>query len=328
MNRLPRFFSHRKDSSMDSRRNPRKPKLERRNAAKHFTYEAESTTSSSTEPSSSSPSLHTRSLDLSDPTSFRLEGYDGELENICQRLGLSGPEDLSIPAAEWNASKGRSSSDLLPRSRLNRMDSPDLEEAKCEISEVCDKFEARVVIEGESELSKADLAKNDLPELNKATQLTRNEAEMSSSAPVVGGIKGIRPPVLQPPPSKRILEFDNGLSTWDILRGFAPSSDDGVSKARPYDSSSSDEEGEEIGELEAVKMEEMEGDERFRDTGLVSRSCSFTTSNEDDSSTTTTEPRSNYVSPVEGSRRVITHWQKGDLLGRGSFGSVYEGFSG
>ncbi|XP_013662931.1 mitogen-activated protein kinase kinase kinase 1 isoform X3 [Brassica napus] len=44
----------------------------------------------------------------------------------------------------------------------------------------------------------------------------------------------------------------------------------------------------------------------------------------DDSSTTV----SNISSPVYSSGSVITSWLKGDLLGRGSFGPVYEGISG
>ncbi|CAN7083656.1 unnamed protein product [Brassica oleracea var. botrytis] len=44
----------------------------------------------------------------------------------------------------------------------------------------------------------------------------------------------------------------------------------------------------------------------------------------DDSSTTV----SNISSPVYSSGSVITSWLKGELLGRGSFGPVYEGISG
>ncbi|EPS71615.1 hypothetical protein M569_03145, partial [Genlisea aurea] len=60
---------------------------------------------------------------------------------------------------------------------------------------------------------------------------------------------------------------------------------------------------------------------------LHSESCSFTSvSNDDDSSSTTTEPTFS-LSPDGRSKRVIVGWQKGDLLGRGSFGSVFEGIS-
>uniref|UniRef100_A0A6N2LZU9 mitogen-activated protein kinase kinase kinase n=1 Tax=Salix viminalis TaxID=40686 RepID=A0A6N2LZU9_SALVM len=45
-----------------------------------------------------------------------------------------------------------------------------------------------------------------------------------------------------------------------------------------------------------------------------------------DSLSSTTEPISN-ISPTGRFRRVFTYWEKGELLGRGSFGSVYEGIS-
>ncbi|KAF2296774.1 hypothetical protein GH714_001853 [Hevea brasiliensis] len=47
---------------------------------------------------------------------------------------------------------------------------------------------------------------------------------------------------------------------------------------------------------------------------------------DDDSSSTTTELMSN-ISPNGRFRRIIDYWEKGELLGRGSFGSVYEGIS-
>uniref|UniRef100_A0A2N9HV22 Uncharacterized protein n=1 Tax=Fagus sylvatica TaxID=28930 RepID=A0A2N9HV22_FAGSY len=66
---------------------------------------------------------------------------------------------------------------------------------------------------------------------------------------------------------------------------------------------------------------------RLVETAALSESsCSFTTSNDDDSSSTTTEPTSN-ISPNVRFKRSITYWEKGELLGRGSFGSVYEGIS-
>jgi mitogen-activated protein kinase kinase kinase 1 len=65
---------------------------------------------------------------------------------------------------------------------------------------------------------------------------------------------------------------------------------------------------------------------RIGETVVLSESCSFSTSNDDDSSSSTTEPMSN-ISPNVRFRRAITYWEKGELLGRGSFGSVYEGIS-
>jgi mitogen-activated protein kinase kinase kinase 1 len=62
---------------------------------------------------------------------------------------------------------------------------------------------------------------------------------------------------------------------------------------------------------------------------IVDGLSDFSTSNEDDSSSSATEPRSNNVSPNGRIKRIITPgcWQKGEFLGGGSFGSVYEGIS-
>ncbi|KAK9066818.1 hypothetical protein SSX86_014141 [Deinandra increscens subsp. villosa] len=111
------------------------------------------------------------------------------------------------------------------------------------------------------------------------------------------GIKGVRPPVLSPPSS---------------------------SISKPLVHQDSDEE--EQGDVENVRT-------RLERTALLA-SYSFSTSNDDDSSSSTTEPLSSgspngYRSNVSTSGRFkhikITNWQRGQLLGRGSFGSVYEG---
>lgn len=94
---------------------------------KNIDYDVSWTSVSSDE----STSLHTsRSLDLSpevysNQSSFRIGGsIEGEVEHLYRSLGLSGPEDFAIPIAAWEASlKFRSSSDVLPRSRL--LDSED-----------------------------------------------------------------------------------------------------------------------------------------------------------------------------------------------------------
>ncbi|KAL4197168.1 hypothetical protein AMTRI_Chr04g186900 [Amborella trichopoda] len=110
------------DQSPTTRRSRTQPRLDRRNAVKHIDYEASASASTSTSPDSGS-GLRTRSLDLepryAGEMSFRVVGgVDGELDKICSHLGLSGPDDFSIPRAAWEARKARSSSDLFPRSRL------------------------------------------------------------------------------------------------------------------------------------------------------------------------------------------------------------------
>ncbi|KAG5384406.1 hypothetical protein IGI04_035876 [Brassica rapa subsp. trilocularis] len=119
------------------------------------------------------------------------------------------------------------------------------------------------------------------------------------------GIKGVRPAVLKPPPAKRP-PIDHQGSSWDFLTHFAP--EDGIVR-RPSSSSTSDN-GEETLEEEV-------------DTG--DEACSFST-NEGGGDSSSTVSNTSPIYANGGS--IITSWQKGGLLGRGSFGSVFEGISG
>ncbi|GMI90897.1 MAPK/ERK kinase kinase 1 [Hibiscus trionum] len=334
MHHLPRFFSQR--SSMSSKGGRRKPRLDRRNAAKHIDYDAASF-SSSLDDSSSSSSLITRSLDLSDKTSFRIQGTDGEFDLICRTLGLSGPEDFSIPAAAWEARKIRSSaSDVLPRSKLNRLDSPKEETGKIKddtqviVSELADKVLATDLTEDDSpELKLNDCCRADRNLVDVATtiELKSNAcwALNISDGGGSNGIKGTRPPVLKSPPVMKLQVVDNACSTWDLFRDFAPEDDKGCMAPVQLHSSSDEEvKGEEGGGNEENAKEE--NLMRIGETAALSESCLYTTSNDDDSSSSTTEPTSN-ISPNGRFKRTITYWEKGELLGRGSFGSVFEGIS-
>ncbi|XP_047085774.1 mitogen-activated protein kinase kinase kinase 1-like [Lolium rigidum] len=119
--------SSRRGSGSGSGSRGRSPRLERRNAAKHIDYEAGGPTSVSASWSSSasassadrSPGVRpSRSLDLAarGGTDFRVSGSaEGEVDELCRSLGLSGPEDFAIPVAAWEARKARSSNDLLSR---------------------------------------------------------------------------------------------------------------------------------------------------------------------------------------------------------------------
>ncbi|CAN0892567.1 Mitogen-activated protein kinase kinase kinase 1 [Linum grandiflorum] len=327
MHHFPRFFSHSKGSTNECPMDPKKrrrPKLERRNAAKHFDYDA----SSLDEPSSSSSSsLVTRSLDLQDRTSFRIEGNEGELDRICRSLGLNGPDDFAIPAAAWEAMKRRSASDLLPRARGLRAsnDNEDGGGGGCKDAQV---------VENESEVCAGLLDRVRIED--DVTESARLNRHCGASGGVAGGIRGVRPPLLRPPPSMNLPPMNAGGSTWDILRDFGPQNGRSLLVALDRVVSSDDEERDEGEEGvnvsrepkggEEEEEEDDEGSARVGVTAVMSESCSFTTSNDDDSSSTTTEPMSN-ISPNGRFRKIITGWVKGELLGRGSFGSVYEGFS-
>ncbi|KAJ9166604.1 hypothetical protein P3X46_021328 [Hevea brasiliensis] len=317
MHHLPRFLTHSQRGGPMDPKNRRRPRLDRRNAAKHIDYDATSYCSSSDDLSSSS--LVTRSPDLPDRTSFRIEGTDGEFDRICRTLGLSGPEDFAIPAAAWEAMKVRSASDLLPRSRLHEANSPGIGDKKHhhqlqdqEESELCTRVVDSVSITDAAELSRDEPVES--AKLNACRGVVCGAA---------GGIKGVRPPLLKPPPSMTLPVIDNACSTWDLLRDFAPENDRGSLLVASGDFCRDDEEeglGEHGLDLAAIKREEDGNSLR------VWESCSFTTSSDDDSSSTTTELMSN-ISPNGRFRRIIDYWEKGELLGRGSFGSVYEGIS-
>lgn len=328
MNHLPRFLTHRKSAEQTRRRRPR---LERRNASKNIDYDAGSC--SSLEEDSTSPSpLVTRSLDLPDKTSFRVEGTEGEFDRIFRSLGLTGPADFEIPAAAWEARKMRSTSDRLPMSRLDRFDTPEKvkrgDEVGGEAVEAEMRGTARIV--ESTELNRSELGVSGMDECHGCGRIGdptgANVLRVSNCA--TNGIKGARPPVLKPPPAVSLPFIDKTCSTWDLLRDFGPS-DVTSSLVVVYSSPTEAEdrkEGEQIDESYA-KTARVEGQNgtRVGENGVLWDCSSFTTSVDDDSSSTTTENL--YVSPNGRFRREITDWLKGDLLGRGSFGSVYEGFS-
>lgn len=309
MHHLPQFFSPRKRTKrMDPRKIGGKPKLGRVNAAKNIEYDAASSSSSQED---STRSLYTRSMESPDPSSFRVEGIDDEFYRLCWSLGLSGPEDFAIPTAAWEARKALSSSDLLPRSRLHPMDSPKSEEGKEKEDkedkdmeeELCRRVKDSVRITLEQETPKTELR-----ELNERRMATATGCSSRS------GINGARPPLLKPPPAMRLPVY-NDCSTWDILKSFAPLVD------------GEDEKQDEVRERSEPLLErEAEGNlVRHGESIMESNWGSFTTSNDDDSSSSTTEPAN--ISPNLRCKPIITSWVTGKLLGRGSFGAVFEAIS-
>lgn len=298
------------------KKTPRKPKLERMNARKNIDYDFPTTSTSSSleEPASvrlrSAAFRGTRSLELpplSDGTSLRIDGSDvGQLEIIYRRLGLENPEDFGIPMSSWEARKIRSTSDLIPRSPLN--------------------FETdhgtNAVEHEQQPAANVENRRDDIIRVTSAAVEHTSDTVVKVSGPnrVGNGIKGVRPPLLSPP-SPSISKPLAGCE-WDIGRTF-PSREGSSARVNQQESRLHDEEEADVENVRTM----IEG-------ATLSGSCSFTTSNEDDSSSSTTEPASSispngYGSNISTNGRfrhiAITHWQRGELLGRGSFGSVYEG---
>lgn len=356
MHRLPKIFSHSSDrrksdadsasvsgdSCSSSRRAAKsKPRFERHNARKNISYDYSPSSASAPSSSSSSyytaseESVRTRSLDLyGGRQSFRVEGIDGEIEIMCKNIGFAGIDDFSISPEEYAVMKVRSSSapvgfsqgiekvgdgdfevgggdveEVIGLLNPGTVDSENL--VRCENSDGIRDCRSRANVFGSAMVDSVRLS-GDI--LNDNLSAISNEFRGS-------GIKGVRPPflgLLAPPPFMSLPVIDQECSTWDIFRKFGPDSerlqalDDEGGRNRIEDEDQEDE-----------RRRRMEREEKC----LLSASCSFTTSsNDDDCSSTTTDPLSS-VSPNGRFRRVISTWRKGDLLGSGSFGSVYEGIA-
>lgn len=357
MHRIPNIFAHssnRRRAGADSGESPSssrhaaKPKrrLDRRNAMRDINYEYSPSSASASSASShysSEESLRTRSLDLyGGKTSFRVDGVDGEIEILCKTMGFSGIDDLSISPEDYEAMKVRSSSapvvfgetiePLLDRKMEVHYDNAfEFSGDSGGVEIVCSIKETTEVNDNYVEFSvnSDDVISRSREQSHYCGDIYRSRA--NDFGGIIGdsvrvndvlpnrsneyhgnGIKGVRPPVLAPPPSMSLPVIDKECSTWDMFRLFGPDGETSTLRS----GRGLDDEDQEDRRRKYIAREE---------NCVLSGSCSFTT-NDDDSSSTTTEPLSS-ISPNRRFRRVISEWQKCELLGRGSFGSVYEGIS-
>ncbi|CAA2960693.1 mitogen-activated kinase kinase kinase 1-like [Olea europaea subsp. europaea] len=283
------------------------PRLQRRNANNNINYDlcpSTPSSSSSSYCSSEDSSLRTRSLELySDKKSFRINGIDGEIKIICNALGVSGIDDFGISQAEYESMKVRSSSAPHMVNRkieadTSNIDDGVIDDVGCRINDaiISVKNEGfsgkRRVSDGVDELAAR------LRDRARVSDEILSENRSSALNEFCGNvIKGVRPPFLAPVPALSLPVIEN---TCLIRR------------------SEGQEEDREEDNMRRIVMRS--------ENVMLSESPSFTISNDDDSSSTTTEPTSN-ISPNGRFRRIIKNWQKGELLGRGSFGSVYEGIA-
>ncbi|KAD4179420.1 hypothetical protein E3N88_28011 [Mikania micrantha] len=107
-------------------------------------------------------------------------------------------------------------------------------------------------------------------------------------------IKGFRPPLLARPPVMLPVIADNPCSDWGLIRGFSPA----------ISSSTEDAVG-------PALVEDEEPNVTMKSRTIVAQSTDLEC----------------FVSPNGSIRCSIKNWQKGDFLGSGSFGTVYEGFN-
>lgn len=254
---------------------------------------------------------------------------------LYKSLGLSGPEDFAIPIAAWEARKARSNSDLLPRSRLIGQDQLD--------PSPVEELDQGVNTSVEDQTQLPDLPKDEEKEKDEDTKLVHDllaeDIKAISLSPRKGGgngIKGIRPPVLSPPlpylapekpvplappPVMRPLAKEPSIgSVWELISSFAPREGEEEEKRKKFEDSDDEREINVVSEIEELELRLGETSEGFTGTSSLS------TTNDDDASSSTTETTFT-ISPNGKLKRSIKSWVRGQQLGSGSFGTVYEAIS-
>ncbi|KAF8019733.1 hypothetical protein BT93_G0433 [Corymbia citriodora subsp. variegata] len=337
---------------MEARQRRPQPRLIRRNAIKNIDYDAPSTSTSSSSLSSSSLGLD----GLSVFTSFRVQGEEGEFDVICRKLGLS-PEDFAIPMEAWTSSKAR---DLAPRLRLpiaavlapdgdDDDESPPLDGGGLAAEVDSIELESGIsILNGSRSYHLGGLGDRDRVKscrtrfmhktagsaLNDSRPLgdefcakARGDCENWETDNAGGGVRGLRPPVLTPPPVKLPPVVDNVSSTWDLLTSFGPQEGPGGDEDSPGRPSNKEDWSD--GDDEKVSKERASPRKDDLDSCLSTCVEDKESKNKDEGNALSayiSKPVRN-VSPRGSFRRSITSWQKGERLGSGSFGTVYEGIS-
>ncbi|GER44577.1 protein kinase, partial [Striga asiatica] len=301
MHRLPKIFSNslnRRKSSTSSSHQASKPRrLDRSYAFKDVDYELSPFASASASP-------HARA-ESGGQMSFRINGTEGEFEFICQTYGFSGIDDFAISPEEFDAMKGSPMSALV-------MFAQNFEPVYGKVDFDCDAVgggaEAVDVIHREMgpeidtciRVSDHDFAYMDRIGAGAFVSDVSNLPKGLKDDTMVNGVvlnnnvnyrssepRGNAIKGVQP---TVLVQPPLLCSTWDPSREFVLDSDVRVSQ---FDRGfCSDEDGEN-------GLDRNEQDKDFIMTVMTGEE--------------------NFV------LRVIEDWQKGELLGRGSFGSVYEG---
>ncbi|KAF8019729.1 hypothetical protein BT93_G0431 [Corymbia citriodora subsp. variegata] len=181
-----------------------------------------------------------------------------------------------------------------------------------------------------------------------------------------GRIRGLRPPLHTPPPVKLRPVVDNVSSTWDLVKSLGPQEGPGGDEDSPVRPLNKEDEDSPVcplnkedwsdGDDEKVSdrstsqgkddwhscLSTSFKDEEFDDKDDVGNSLSASGSKDDVGNSLSASGRKddvgnthsgskddvgNTLSASGSFRRRISPWEKGEFLGSGSFGSVYEGIS-
>ncbi|KAF8683605.1 hypothetical protein HU200_044525 [Digitaria exilis] len=322
-------------------------RLDRRNASKHIGYDASNFCEfppppqpPASAPASGPASLaHSAACSLDLVNSFRIGGSGdggGDVQFLCQSLGLSGPDDFAIPLADWEAHKAVRSSASASTSPSSARHKPDPPARDSPLRHEGAEEEPTRPADAEREIPAKEpaVARSRCAPIEALERPARRDPLVLTPPDVKravgeGGIKGLRPPpVLKPPPSMALAALPavcGTESTWDILRSFAPDEKEHAPASRSgrgfgYQDAVEEEHEDAVVALTLEDLKLGESSEGF--TGTSSLSTTY----DDETSSTTTESMF-FISPNGRFRKKIRSWNRGVLLGSGSFGTVYEGIS-
>ncbi|KAL0293741.1 UNVERIFIED_CONTAM: Mitogen-activated protein kinase kinase kinase [Sesamum calycinum] len=183
----------------------------------------------------------------------------------------------------------------------------------------------------ESILVSDEVRAAEVSEIKERSELTTNAGR---------GVEASRLLKLAPPPVMMRSVVDETSSTWDIFKAFGPQDDQDLKSPRDVISYSINEveenkdsihKVEENMEVERRCIDEMQedcDDTTKKERGASLESCSDSSDDENGGGSVCLIGENDYtVSPNGSFRCNIMSWQKGDFLGSGSFGFVYEGFT-
>lgn len=307
-------------SSRSGHRTSSARRLVRSKALKNVDYDAVAADAETPLPS---PYFHPHPPDADLPN-LRMHGFDGEFDLICRRLGFSDPEDFGIPSAVWEeARKTRSSSDnfLFTPSRDSFSRSP-----------------PTVLTDRRASLFEEPVNSDPPPtDARRGGEGVKRAVELSDIT-LPNRMAGLS---LSPPPPISVPRVDDRSSTWDIVRSFAPDhdeerptqerirseseedqlSDDGVNEdGKDTGRGTSDVESSHDGESLSVRLGETDNEltESTRENP------------HDPSAESPDSPSASEAIAISANamlRRSMVSWTRGEHLGSGSFGTVFEAIS-
>lgn len=247
-------------------------------------------------------------------TSFRIRGGRGaaEVTAIFRKLGLSGPEDFTIPPAVYAAAMSHLSSSARRRASLEVASPSELLEASP--AEAAVPMNREAVEKGEEAGPAPKLVQSEVTEVSTRAYANATPAAESS----------IR--VVAPSATKFVQAEAIEVSTRSYARPAA--SVRSVASKRALLKQDSADEDKEKGKLVRLdkSREEIRGEVVVEATRETTGASALVVEATRESTSRDIEHLIS-PSPHRRFRRTITSWLKGEHLGSGSFGSVYEAIS-